>query len=269
MHVEAAPGPEAPVERALDKFSLVLRLLAGSFILFMLVSLFYLYVAVGSSWSLVANALFDSRVLGALWISVSSAFIVGVIAIVVAIPTAYVLTYSEFMGKSLMETLLIEFPQTFPPATVGLVYLFMLGPGSPLNIAYTYPAIIIAKLYVSAPFALSFTLRRFREIHRTGLDIIAESLGGKTKHILLWVLIPLSTIDLLGGFSLTWARAMGEVAATLIFAGAIPWKTEIFPAVVYLTSQSAPEVALAASFIAAMLSIVALMLFKLVVGGRR
>jgi ABC-type sulfate transport system permease component len=145
----------------------------------------------------------------------------------------------------------------------------MLGPGSPLNIAYTYPAIIIAKLYVSAPFALSFTLRRFREIHRTGLDIIAESLGGKTKHILLWVLIPLSTIDLLGGFSLTWARAMGEVAATLIFAGAIPWKTEIFPAVVYLTSQSAPEVALAASFIAAMLSIVALMLFKLVVGGRR
>ena len=255
-------------KRTSDKFDLALRLMSGSFIIFMLVSLFYLYVAVGNSWGLVANALFDSRVIGALWISVSSASIVGAIAMVGAIPTAYVLTYKEFRGKSLLETLLIEFPQTFPPATVGLVYLLMLGPGSPINIAYTYPAVIIAKLYVSAPFALSFTLRRFREIHRSGLDVIAESLGGTTRHILFWILIPLSTNDLLGGFSLTWARAMGEVAATLIFAGAIPWKTEIFPTVVYLTSQSAPEIALAVSLIAASLSIVALTVFKRVVGRR-
>jgi molybdate transport system permease protein len=243
--------------------------MAGAFIFFMLVSLFYLYVVVGNSWSLVVNALLNSRILGALWISVSAAFIVGALAIVVAIPTAYVLTYSEFRGKSLMETLLIEFPQTFPPATVGLVYLLMLGSGSPINIAYTYPAVIIAKFYVAAPFALSFTLRRFREIHRTGLDVIAESLGGKTRHLLLWVLIPLSTMDLLGGFSLTWARSMGEVAATLVFAGAIPWKTEILPAVVYLSSDTAPEVALAASLVSAVLSIGALLLFKVVAGARR
>ncbi|MDQ1280358.1 MAG: molybdate transport system permease protein [Thermoproteota archaeon] len=258
-----------PAKKSLDKFNLALRMMAGAFILFMLVSLFYLYVAVGSSWGLVAKALFDSRILGALWISVSSAFIVGAIAIVVAIPTAYVLTYNNFRGKTLMETLLIEFPQTFPPATVGLVYLLMLGPGSPIDIAYTYPAVIIAKLYVSAPFALSFTLRRFREIHRTGLDVIAESLGGRTRHVLFWVLIPLSAIDLLGGFSLTWARAMGELAATLIFAGAIQWKTEIFPVVVLTTSQSDPPLALAASLIAAVLSIVALMIFKWIVGRRR
>jgi molybdate transport system permease protein len=269
MLVETKQRRETPASEGLDRFSLGLKLMAGAFIFFMLVSLFYLYVAVGSQWSLVVNALFDSRILGALWVSVSAAFIVGVLAIVAAIPTAYVLTYSEFRGKSLMETLLIEFPQTFPPATVGLVYLLMLGPSSPINIAYTYPAVLIAKLYVSAPFALSFTLRRFREIHRSGLDVIAESLGGRTRHVLLWVLIPLSTIDLLGGFSLTWARAMGEVAATLIFAGAIPWRTEIFPAVILLTSQSAPQVALAASLLAAALSIAALTLFKLIAGRRR
>ncbi len=256
-------------KREFDRFNFGLRLMAGFFILFMLVSLFYLYIAVGNSWVLVFRSLFDRRILGALWVSVSAAFIVGILAILLAVPTAYVLTYSEFRGKSLIETLLIEFPQTFPPATVGLVYLLMLGPGSLINIAYTYPAIIVAKLYVSAPFAMSFTLRRFREIQRTGLDVIAESLGGKTRHILLWVLVPLSITDLLGGFSLTWARAMGEVAATLIFAGAIPWKTEIFPALIYLTSQSTPELALAASLLAAALSIVALMLFKWIVGRRR
>lgn len=253
----------------MDRFDYSLRLMAGAFTLFMLVSLFYLYFAVGSSWGLVASTLLNPRILAALWISVSSALIVGSIAILVAIPVAYVLTYSSFRGKSLVETLLIEFPQTFPPATVGLVYLLMLGPGSLLDIAYTYPAVVISKFYVSAPFALSFALRRFREIHASGLDVIASSLGGKPRHVLLWVLIPLSTIDLLGGFSLTWARAMGEVAGTLIFAGAIQWSTETIPAVVLETAMTQTQFALAASLISAALSIVALTAFKWVVGRRR
>jgi molybdate transport system permease protein len=233
----------------------------------MLISLFYLYVAVGGLWNLVFKAFFDDRVLGALWVSVSSAFIVSGLATGAAVPTAYMLTYKEFKGKALLETLLIEFPQTFPPATVGLVYLLLLGPGSPINIAYTYAAVIVAKFYVSAPFALSFTVRRFRELDDAGLSVMAKALGGKTKHILLWVLVPLSVRDLLAGFSLTWARAMGEMAATLVFAGAIPWKTEIFPAVVYFTSQTAPELALATSAIAGTLSIISLLSFKLI--GRR
>ena len=132
------------LREASDKFTFGLWLMAGALILFMLVSLFYLFVAVGGSWSLVVKALFDNRIIGALLVSVSSAFIVGVLAIGVAIPTAYVLTYSKFRGKSLVETLLIEFPQTFPPATVGLVYLLMLGPGSPINIAYTYLIVIFS-----------------------------------------------------------------------------------------------------------------------------
>jgi len=82
--------PESvPVRRALDRFNLALQLMAGASILFMLVSLFYLYVMVGNSWGLVVNALLDSRILGAMWVSVSAAFIVSAIALVVAIPTAY------------------------------------------------------------------------------------------------------------------------------------------------------------------------------------
>jgi len=252
-----------------DRFAFALDALAGLLILFMIVSLFYLYVAVGARWSLVAEALFSERVIAALVVSVSSSTLVGFLAVAAVIPTAYVLTYRDFKVKSLLETLLIEFPQTFPPATVGLVYLLMLGPGSPINLAYTYWAVIIAKFYVSAPFAMSFTLRRFREIHRSGLDTIAKSLGARARHILLWILLPLSSKDLVAGFSLTWARAMGEVAATLIFAGAIPWKTEIFPAVVYLTSTESPQVALATSVIAALLSIGALLSFKWIAREKR
>ena len=253
----------------MDRFDRLLQAISILFILFMMTSLIYLYVLVGYSWNLTFEFLFDSRVLGAVWTSISSASIVSILALCASIPTAYILTYKEFKGKELVETLLIELPQTFPPATVGLVYLIMLGPGSPVNIAFTYFAVLVAKFYVSAPFALSFTLRRFREIRRTGLDMIARTLKGRTRHILTWILLPLSTKDLIAGSTLTWARAMGEVAATLIFAGAIPWKTEIIPTLVYLTSKSTPQMAIAASFIAATLSIIALLSFKLLVGRKK
>lgn len=246
-----------------DRFDIALRALAGLLILFMVVSLFYLYVAAGRTWNLVVEALFSERVAQAVVVSISSSTLVGLIAVAAVIPTAYVLTYKEFRFKGLLETLLIEFPQTFPPATVGLVYLLMLGPGSPINIAYTYSAVIVSKLYVAAPFAMSLILRRFGEIHRTGLDTIARTLGSRTRHLLLWVLLPLSVKDLAAGFSLTWARAMGEVAGTLIFAGAIPGLTETIPAVVLTNADpNKPEEALAVSVIAAFLSIGALLFFK-------
>lgn len=249
-----------------DKVELAVRLTASAVIVYMLISTLYLYVALGERWDLVLSALLNERVHGAIVISVASAFLVGALAIVAAIPVAYILAYSDFRGKSILETFLIDLPQTFPPVTEGLVYLLMFGP---LGLAYTFAAVIIAKFYVSAPFTISFAARRFREIRESGIDVIARSLGARTGHILGKILLPISFRDLAAGFSLTWARAMGELAATLIFAGAIPWVTETIPALVYLTSRESTEVAIAASVIAESLSVISLLLFKLIAGRSR
>jgi len=249
-----------------DNFELIIYALSFIFIAYMLVSLFYLYVAVGESLGQVAGVLLDTRVLGALTISASSAFIVGGLAVAVSVPVAYFMTFKQFKGKETLEILLVDMPQTFPPVTEGLVYLLMLGR---FGLAYTFAAVIIAKFYVAAPFTLSFLTRRYREIAGTGYDVVARSLGADTKHLLNWVILPLSARDLLAGFSLTWARAMGELAATLIFAGAVPWRTEIIPTLVYLTSKDAPAIAMAASVIAETLSIGALLSFRWIAGGRK
>jgi molybdate transport system permease protein len=251
---------------ARDRFEFAILSMAFAVAVYMLISIFYLYVAVGEHWNLVVNALFDNRVIGATAISISSSFIVGGLAITAAIPTAYLLTYRNFRGKGVLETFLIELPQTFPPVTEGLVYLLMLGQ---VGLAYTYMAVIIAKFYVSAPFTISFAARRFRDIKESGVDVIARSLGARTRHLLSRVLLPLSSRDLLAGFSLTWARAMGELAATLVFAGAIPWRTEIIPTLVYLTAAETPQLAIAASVIAETLSIASLLSFKWIARGRR
>lgn len=247
-----------------DKTETAVKLTASAVIVYMLISTLYLYVALGERWDLVLSALFDDRVHGAIAISVISAFIVGVLAMAAAIPVAYILTYSNFRGKSILETFVIDLPQTFPPVTEGLVYLLMFRP---LGLAYTFAAVIIAKFYVSAPFTISFATRRFREIRESGIDIIARSLGAKTGYILSKVLLPISLRDLAAGFSLTWARAMGEMGATLIFSGATPWVTETLPILVYLTSKESIEVAIAASIIAESLSILSLLFFKIIARG--
>lgn len=248
-----------------DKVDFAIKLTASAVIVYMLISTLYLYVALGERWDFVLGALFNERVHGAITISVLSSFIVGALAVASAIPVAYILAYSNFRGKAILETFLIDLPQTFPPVTEGLVYLLMFGP---LGLAYTFAAVIIAKFYVSAPFTISFAARRFREIKESGIDVIARSLGAKTSHILTKILLPISLRDLAAGFSLTWARAMGEMGATLVFSGAIPWVTETLPILVYLTSQRSVEVAIAASIIAESLSIISLLLFKLIAGRR-
>lgn len=243
----------------IDRFEIAIRMMASAVIVYMLISIFYLYIAVGENWNLVLSALFESRVHGAIIISLSSALLVGALAIAASIPVAYILTYTKFRGREILETFIIDLPQTFPPVTEGLVYLLLFGR---LGLAYTYTAVIIAKFYVSAPFTVSFAARRFREIKESGIDIIARSLGARTSHVITRILLPLSARDLVAGFSLTWSRAMGELAATLVFAGAIPWTTETLPALIYLTSSESPQVAMAASVITESLSIISLLAFK-------
>nr|MDO8117428.1 ABC transporter permease subunit [Candidatus Sigynarchaeota archaeon] len=246
-------------------FENVIIVLASILIGYMLLSIVYLYIAVGENWDLVFISFLDMEVIGAILISISSSFIVGGLAVVSAIPIAYLFAYKDFRGKDVLKTFLIDLPQTFPPVTEGLVYLLLF---ERIGLAYSFTAVLIAKFYVSAPFAINFITRRFTEIKESGLDIIARSLGANTYHVLGKVLLPLSSRDFLAGFSMTWARSMGELAATMVFAGAIPWVSQTLPAIIFLKAASDRSVALAASVIAESLSIIALLSFKKV-GGRK
>jgi len=98
---------------------------------------------------------------------------------------------------------------------------------------------------------------------------MARSLGADTKQLLFRIILPLSKRDLLAGFSLTWARAMGELGATMVFAGIIPWKTEVIPTLVFSVSQSEPHTAIAAAVVAETLSIIALVSLRRGVRERR
>lgn len=237
---------------------IVLQIFSYSWILWFIIPFLLLMVVVATKFSLVSAVIHDSRFWMAFFISLVSAFAVIILTTIFAIPTAYFLAYHAFPYQGSLETLLIDIPQTFPPVAVGVIYLFIFGSNSPLNLAFTFTAVIIAKLIVSAPFTLSHTLRKFREIQQQKLDLVARSLGAGSKDLLFRVLIPLAKRDIVAGLTLSWARAMGEFGGSLIFAGVIAYKTEILPTYTNRVVSLNPYLALAATAVMAIFAIVAI-----------
>ena len=236
----------------------------GVVLLFWSIFLFvYQYLAAWGMRGQVVQALASPRILSALWISITTSFVTVLFAIFFGVPLAYIFARKQFWGKSFLETLTIDVPQTFPPIAEGIILLLMLGPHSPfhVNIAYTYLAVVVAKFFVSAPFIIAFMARKFREIHTTDLDVIARTLGANEFQVFRTVFMPLAIKDLMAGASLCWARAMGELGGSLVFAASIPFKTEVIPTfIAQHASEYAP--ALAATMLVTTASIIALVVFK-------
>ncbi len=248
---------------------LIVYFLGISALFWTLLTLFYQYIAALSMYKEIVHEFTNSLILSSLWLSVSSSFITSAFAIVLGVPLGYIFAMKEFKGKNLLETLTIDIPQTFPPVAVGIIFLIMLGPKSPihLNLSNTYWAIILSQFFVSAPFVIAFAARKFAEIRESGLDLIAQTLGAHRFEIFITIFLPLAAKDIMAGASLCWARAMGELGGSLLFAGVIPFKTEVIPTFIAQNASNTPA-ALAATILATIAAIIALVSFKAITSGR-
>ena len=241
-----------------------LLFIGGLFLCWSIVTFLYQFIAALGSWPTILAAWRESRILSALSISLLSSFVTVFFSLLFGIPLAYLFAVRGIKGKSILETVTVDVPQTFPPVAEGIIYLLMLGPDSPfdLNLAFTFTALVIAKVYVSAPFIISTVSRQFTTVRQSGVDITARSLGASPFQIFLLIFLPMSAKSIAAGASLCWARAMGELGGSLIFAGVIAYKTEIIPTFIALHSSSQPMQALAASIIVTGASALSLLLFK-------
>lgn len=250
---------------AVGKYSMgLLYMIGGLFLCWSIFTFLYQFIAAIGSWRGVLASWQESRILSALWLSVLSSFVTVFFALLLGVPLAYIFAVKHFRGKALFETMAVDVPQTFPPVAEGIIYLLMLGPDSPfsLNLAYTFTALVIAKVYVCAPFVIATVARQFRNIQQTGLDMTARSLGASPWQTLVWIFIPMSLKTIAAGAALCWARAMGELGGSLIFAGVIVYKTEIIPTFIAMQASTQSIAALGASIIVTGFSALALVAFK-------
>jgi molybdate transport system permease protein len=183
--------------------------------------------------------------------------------VVFGTPLAWLLAPSP-RGARLVETVL-QLPIVIPPAVAGIAMLLAFGRRSLLaavypagwSISFTTAAVVLAQVFVSAPFYVQAALSAFRRID-PHLLLVARSFGAHPLRVFARVGLPLAAPGLLAGALLSWARALGEFGATLMFAGNLEGKTQTLPLAIYTAMEADLRAAQALSIVLVILALVLL-----------
>ena len=223
-----------------------------------------------SGGDVVASLLSDTA-LQAIQISLTTTLISTATAIVVGTPLAYLLARYHFPLKRLVDVL-IDLPSVLPPAVAGVALLMAFGrrgivggllEGWGIQIAFTQAAVVLAQLFIAVPFYVRSAALGFGAIEPE-LEQAAALDGASGWQAFRYVVVPLSWTALVSGAVMSWARALGEFGATIIFAGNFPGRTQTMPLAIYLGFELDLEVALTLSLILIGLSSLALLSVKLI-----
>jgi molybdate transport system permease protein len=196
-----------------------------------------------------AGALVD-----ALLLSLVTSFLAVAVVVVLGSPLAWVLARRSFRGKALAETL-VDLPIVLPPTVAGLALLLAFGrrgvAGPTLEMAglvipFTTLAVIVAQVFVSAPFYVRAARAGLQGVDRE-LEEAAAADGASGAQTVRRVTIPLAAPALGAGLVLAWARALGEFGATIMFAGNIAGRTRTLPLFVYSEFQDTLDSAVVAA----------------------
>jgi molybdate transport system permease protein len=192
-----------------------------------------------------ADAAASEAVQSALWLSLATTAVSLVLTVIVGLPLAFLLARRRFRGKWLVEAI-VDLPIVLPPSVAGLALLLVFGrrgllsaPFEVLGISvpFTVVAVILAQTFVSAPFFVRSARTGLAGVDRD-LEDAARVDGATEAQLFRLVTVPLAAAALAAGLVMSWARALGEFGATIMFAGNIEGRTQTLPLVVYSEFQS-------------------------------
>jgi molybdate transport system permease protein len=262
---EIRVSPPASPPKA--KLSWVWRALSVPMLIFLSLPIIALFVRT-SPVSLIDN-LQDPDVLRAIGISLFTTLISTLIIILGGTPLAYSQVRGQFRFSRAIDTL-IDLPLVLPPAVAGVALLMAFGRRGILggllsdlgiHIAFTPLAVIMVQVFVAAPFYIKSAMVGFSNIDQE-LEQAAALDGASSPQLFRFLTLPLSWSALLGGSVMSWARALGEFGATIIFAGNFPGRTQTMPLAIYIGFEIDLDIALTLSVILILFSFLALFVSK-------
>ncbi|MBI3942614.1 MAG: molybdate ABC transporter permease subunit [Chloroflexi bacterium] len=217
---------------------------------------------------LVAN-LGNPQVMQAIALSMGTSLATTVLTLIVGTPVAYLLARRRFPFHRAIDTL-VDLPTVLPPAVAGVALLMAFGRRGILggtlddlgiHIAFTQIAVVLAQTFVASPFFIKAATLGFAGIEPE-LEQAAALDGASGWQIFRFVTVPLAWTALLSGSVMTWARALGEFGATIIFAGNFPGRTQTMPLAIYIGFELDLNIALTLSVILVGCSFLVLMVVK-------
>lgn len=220
----------------LERWGLVAT--GGALAAFLLIPLVALFAT--TSWSDLSKGLRYSLVWPALRLSLTTTLVTLGFLVVLGTPLAWVLARSGTRLARAVETAL-QLPAVIPPAVAGVALLLAFGRRGLLTgrlypetwaAGFTTTAVVMAELFVAAPFFVQAAISAFRRIDER-LVLVARTLGASPLRIFFHLAVPLAAPGLAAGAAMSWARALGEFGATLMFAGNLEGRTQTLPLAIY------------------------------------
>jgi sulfate transport system permease protein len=181
------------------------------------------------------------RALAAYRLTFGASFIAAFLNAVFGFIIAWTLVRYRFWGRRIVDAV-IDLPFALPTAVSGIALATVFAPrgwiGSilePLGIqvAYSWTGVVIALTLIGLPFVVRSVQPALEEVDAS-LEEAAESLGAGRWTVFRRVILPTVLPSLATGFTLAFARAIGEYGSVIFIAGNIPMRTEITPLLIVI-----------------------------------
>lgn len=178
----------------------------------------------------------NERVIKSYKISFGTAFVAAVINMIFGLVIAWIIVRYKFLGNKFIDAI-IDIPFALPTAVAGIALTSIYGPNGiigkffmnmGIKIAFTPIGIIIALIFIGFPFVVR-TVQPVLESLDRECEEAALSLGASKFITFVKVILPELIPSLITGFTLAFARGLGEYGSVVFIAGNIPMKTEITP----------------------------------------
>ena len=224
-------------KRVLPGFGLSLGFTTLYISLLVLIPLSMVFIETSKlGWGEFIEIVTSERVLHSYKISFGTALAAAAINAVFGLIVAWVLVRYSFPGKRILDAL-IDLPFALPTAVAGITLTTLYSTNGwigqffePLNIkiAFTPLGITLALSFIGLPFIVRMVQPVLQDIEKE-IEEAAKSLGASSFQIFRRVIFPEVFPALLSGFSLAFARGLGEYGSVVFIAGNMPMKTEIAP----------------------------------------
>lgn len=214
-------------------------------------------------------ALTDPAVAQAIQLSLATTLVTLALTLLGGTPLALLLARRRFPGRVLVETI-IDLPVVLPPSVAGIALLVAFGrfgllggvlTAFGITLPFTTAAVIMAQLFVAGPLYIRTAIGAFGDVHRDLEDAAAVD-GAGPLRIFRFITLPLAFAPLSGGAVMTWARALGEFGATILFAGNLQGITQTMPLAIYLGFEQNLDDALTLSLVLLFISFAVLFLVR-------
>ncbi len=186
---------------------------------------------------------------------------------VLGTPLAWTLARSEHWLSQVTEAVL-RLPAFIPPAVSGIGLLLAFGRRGPLgehSLAFTSAAVVLAQVFVGAPFFLQAATSAFRRVD-SALLLVARTFGASPFRLFFQVALPVAFPGIAAGAVMCWARALGEFGATLMFAGNLEGVTQTLPLAIYTSLDTDWRISKALSVLLLAIALMVLLMVRIAEG---